>query len=61
MKTTLDKLLKACLNTRLEIVRFKTKNPTLRGYAIDNFLEEIYNTLLDMHDDVVELKEELEK
>ena len=64
MKTTLESMLKTCLNTKLEIERFKAQHSTLMPVIpsdFENFLQEISNTLLSLHDKVVELKMELEK
>lgn len=60
MKTTLDEMIKALTLTRLEIERFKASN-LYPSADINNFLQQITNTLLDLQEKVVYLLEEIER
>ena len=60
MKTTLAEMIKTLTVTRLEIERFKTSN-LYPSVDINNFLQEITNTLLDLQEKVVDLQKEIER
>ena len=67
MKSTLDKMTKALTLTRLEIERFKATNlyPSANimksHISINNFLQQITNTLLDLQEKVVDIQKEIER
>ena len=60
MKSTLDEMIKTLTLTRLEIERFKASN-LYPSADINNFLQQITNTLLDLQEKVADLQKEIER
>lgn len=66
MKTTLDEMIKTLTLTRLEIERFKASRKIAfadkgSSFAMNNFLQQITNALLDLQDKVTALMYEIEE